>query len=222
VTEPARLALFDLDNTLADRDGAFEAWARERAAAWQPADPDGALAAIRELDGDGLRPRPAFVADLRARFALAETAEELHAGFVAGCTARILLEPGAAEALATLRGAGYRLAIVTNGGPTQHVKLDACGLRPLVDACVLSDEVGVHKPDPAIFTLAAAAAGATLAGAWMVGDRADADVGGAVAAGIASVWLHRGRRWPDDLPFAPTAIAGSLREAVREILARAG
>jgi putative hydrolase of the HAD superfamily len=216
-----RLALFDLDNTLADRDGAFEAWARERAAEWQPADPETALAAIRELDGDGLRPRPAFLGDLRARFGLAAGVAELHAGFIAGCTARILLEPGAAEALASLRAAGFRLAIVTNGGPTQHVKLDACGLRPLVDACVLSDEVGVRKPDPAIFALAAAAAGASLDGAWMVGDRADADVAGAVAAGIASVWLHRGRRWPDDLPYAPTAVAGSLAEAVREILARA-
>jgi len=217
----ARLALFDLDNTLADRDGAFEAWARERAAEWQPADPDGALALIRELDGEGLRPRPAFLGDLRARFGLQAAVDELQAGFLAGCTARIMLEAGAAEALATLRAAGYRLAIVTNGGSTQHLKLDVCALRPLVDACVLSDEVGVRKPDPAIFTLAAAAAGASLDGAWMVGDRADADVAGAVAAGIGSVWLHRGRRWPAELPYAPTAIAGSLDEAVREILARA-
>jgi putative hydrolase of the HAD superfamily len=217
----APLALFDLDNTLADRDGAFDAWARERAAEWHPADSDAALRLIRELDGDGMRPRPEFLADLRQRFGLVEDVDALHDGFLTGCTARIMLEPGAAEALATLRAAGFRLGIVTNGGSTQRIKLDVCALPGLVDACVISDEVGVRKPDPAIFAFAASAAGAPLDGAWMVGDRADADVAGAVAAGIRSVWLHRGQRWPAGLPYAPTAIAGSLDEAVREILARA-
>ena len=51
----------------------------------------------------------------------------------------------------------------------------------------------------------------------MIGDSGPMDIGGAFAAGISIVWLHRGREWslPD---FRPTATAGSFAEAVRLIV----
>ena len=52
----AALLLLDLDNTLADREGAFLAWAQARAREWAPSDPD-AVAYFVEQDADGMRAR---------------------------------------------------------------------------------------------------------------------------------------------------------------------
>ena len=52
----------------------------------------------------------------------------------------------------------------------------------------------------------------------MIGDSAQADIGGAWTAGVATVWLHRGRPWPE-AAFAPTRIAGTCAEAIAAVLA---
>lgn len=78
--------------------------------------------------------------------------------------------------------------------------------------------VGLHKPDPRIFELAAHKAGCPLEGAWIVGDCPDRDIADAVACGLRSAWLHRGRTW-DRAGFHPTVIAGSLPDAVDQVTA---
>ncbi|MCP5028502.1 MAG: HAD family hydrolase [Actinomycetia bacterium] len=53
----------------------------------------------------------------------------------------------------------------------------------------------MKKPDRAIFAAAAAATGASLDGAWMVGDSPLHDIVGAARLGVRTAWLHRGRSW---------------------------
>jgi HAD superfamily hydrolase (TIGR01509 family) len=65
------------------------------------------------------------------------------------------------------------------------------GLRELVDEVVVSAVVGAAKPDRAIFEAALAAAGCEAPEAVHVGDSAEADVGGARAAGIRPLLLAR-------------------------------
>src|SRR6266576_1316820 len=62
-------------------------------------------------------------------------------------------------------------------------------------------------------------AGIPLEGAWVVGDCPDRDIAGAAACGLRSAWLHRGRTW-DRAGFHPTAVAGSLSEAVEHLVER--
>ena len=212
------LALFDLDNTLADRDRIFASWARETAERHAPGAAVAALATIHDLDGDGLVPRGDFLTRLRERLAIDEPVATLLAAYDATYLGRFRLDEGVAEALDRLRAAGCRLGVVTNGHASQRRKIAACGLEQLVDACVVSDEIGIRKPDPAIFQVAADRCGVPLSGAWMVGDRHDADIGGARAAGIRSVWIRRGRSWPAGLGFAPTASARTIAEAADVIL----
>jgi putative hydrolase of the HAD superfamily len=57
-----------------------------------------------------------------------------------------------------------------------------------------------------------------LRGAWMVGDSPEADIGGAAAVGLPSVWLHRGRRW-SDTRYMPTRSVDGLIAAVATVLA---
>ena len=93
--------------------------------------------------------------------------------------------------LAALRERGARLAVVSNWDVSLHDVLERTGLRPLVDAVVISAEFGAAKPDPAIFRAALERVEATASEALHVGDSLVADVEGARAAGVEAVFVAR-------------------------------
>jgi putative hydrolase of the HAD superfamily len=99
--------------------------------------------------------------------------------------------PDAAPALRELRARGLRLVVVSNWDASLHERLAETGLAPLVDGAVASAEIGHAKPDGAIFAHALALAGAPAAAALHAGDSPDADVGGALAAGLRAVLVAR-------------------------------
>ncbi|WP_275411746.1 HAD family hydrolase [Winogradskya humida] len=78
---------------------------------------------------------------------------------------------------------------------------------------------GVRKPDRRIFELGAEAAGRSLAdGGWMIGDHPEYDIAGGAAAGLRTVWLRRGRPWPESLPIRPTRTADDCATAILDLL----
>jgi putative hydrolase of the HAD superfamily len=106
--------------------------------------------------------------------------------------------PEVPDVLARLRAGGARLAVVSNWDVSLHDVLERTGLRPLVDAVVISAELGVAKPDPAIFRAALGRLGAAAEGAVHVGDSLEHDVAGARAAGLEAVLVARnGAAAPD-------------------------
>jgi HAD superfamily hydrolase (TIGR01509 family) len=154
-----------------------------------------------------------FFVAVRERLRLAAGVEELLAEFATTWPDPVQAPPDATlNALSHLRQTGWRIGVVTNGPPTQEEKLDRAGLRQYVDGCCVSSLVRSCKPHPAIFRLAAERCRSSLDGAWMVGDSLE-DVAGAVAVGIRSVWLRRGRRW-HETAYRPTLEADSFAEAV--------
>lgn len=119
-------------------------------------------------------------------------------------------------ALQRLRHAGIAVHVLSNSdGAYQRAKLVAVGLGELADG-FYSGELGVAKPDPRIFRLAADRLGLAPAELAYVGDRWDVDVLGAAAAGMAPVWLNRlGARRPDRAPATgPVTQIGTLDELV--------
>ena len=133
---------------------------------------------------------------------------EYRAGF-------LTLLPGARELLEALRERGCKLGIVSNGfASTHHRKIDVLGLRPLVDAIFLADEMGMVKPDPRCFTFACRTLGSEPRRTAMVGDRYDRDVIGAHAAGLFSVLfdLHA-IPVPPEAP-TPDAVVKTLPEVL--------
>jgi putative hydrolase of the HAD superfamily len=104
--------------------------------------------------------------------------------------------PDAAPALAALRARGLRTVVVSNWDHSLHERLAETGLAPLVDGAIASAELGSAKPDGEIFTHALALAGATADTAVHVGDSPDADVAGALAAGIQAVLVARDGQAP--------------------------
>lgn len=110
---------------------------------------------------------------------------------------------GAVDLLRHVRSVAT-IGIVTNNLlEEQQGKLRVCGLAPLVDALVASEDVGVAKPHPEIFHIALGRLGVGLEQAVMVGDSWPNDIQGAHAAGIHAVWFNpRGLPQPD----APTGV----------------
>jgi FMN phosphatase YigB (HAD superfamily) len=98
------------------------------------------------------------------------------------------VDDGALKALSVLREEGYTLAVVSNTmrtpGATLRKVLERFGLLRCFAHTVFSDEVGVRKPDPAIFLGALQAVGGEPSTAIHVGDDGMLDVGGARAAGM--------------------------------------
>jgi HAD superfamily hydrolase (TIGR01549 family) len=108
---------------------------------------------------------------LRAQFPLFEDADEL---------------------LARLRPR-TKLAMVTNGvSGLQRRKVNGSGLAHWFDVVAISGELGVGKPDPAIFDWVANQLGVPKARCAMVGDNPERDVQGGLNAGMATAWVDRG------------------------------
>lgn len=104
---------------------------------------------------------------------------------------RFVPYPEVAGALADLRAAGLRIAVVSNWDCSLPGVLSEVGLGGAVDTVVLSAEVGAAKPDPRIFAVALERLRRRAAEALFVGDSPETDVGGARAAGIRAVLLDR-------------------------------
>ena len=97
------------------------------------------------------------------------------------------------DTLPTLRAqrtAGLATAVVSNIGLDVRGLLARTGLADLLDAVVLSYEVGVVKPDPGIFATALDRIGVAPQRALMVGDSWRAD-SGAAQLGIRTLILPR-------------------------------
>ncbi|PZF93180.1 HAD family hydrolase [Micromonospora deserti] len=210
------LLLLDLDNTLLDRAGPFRAWGQRflDSIGAPPADIDWLVS----IDADGLTDRWDVADAIRDRYALRipsiDLVEELHDGIV-GYTR---LDPLIACALRIADDAGWVPVVVSNGSVRQQdAKIRRTGLDRFVADWVISEEAGVSKPNPRIFALAAQRVRMPLRGAWVVGDSPEADIGGAAAVGLPSVWLHRGRSWTDSR-FAPTRVVDGFIAAVAAVL----
>ena len=107
-------------------------------------------------------------------------------------TARVI--EGVFEALETIRKNGYRIAMIANGDSAGARNIiSTCGLEDYFDVIVISEEVGIEKPDKQVFQVALDKLGVEAENAVMVGNRIDADIVGANRTGMKSVWF----RWND-------------------------
>jgi putative hydrolase of the HAD superfamily len=125
-----------------------------------------------------------------------EPSEELHGAALAmrdEQLGRARFVEHAIELLRSLRRAGVRTALLTNGpSGMQRRKVELLGLEGEIDAIGISQELGAAKPDPAAFAGALALIDAAPGESVMVGDHLDWDVRGALDAGMrGAVWVAR-------------------------------
>lgn len=100
-------------------------------------------------------------------------------------------EPGAREMLGYVSGK-HRIGLITNGfSESQRKRLRACGIAEFFDSLVISDEVGLWKPDPRIFAVALSELEAPKERVLFVGDSLSDDYRGALGAGIDFCFYNR-------------------------------
>lgn len=102
--------------------------------------------------------------------------------------------------LTELKKRGYKTGVITNGNSfNQHRKVEATGLVQYLDVLVVSGDIDLPKPDPAIFRYGADMLGLKCEECAYVGDMFRNDICGAYGAGMMPVWIwpHNPDRYAD-------------------------
>ena len=186
--------VFDLDGTLLDRRRSFERFVRDQwerfAHFLETVDQEMYVQTLIELDRDGYAARKKLFAGMIAQFELPSgLAETLLSDYRAGFPSACILFPDAAQTLSSLRAAGLKLGLITNGSVRmQSRKLECLALSPMFDTILISDAEGISKPDVRIFHRALERLNANPAQTVFVGDHPEVDVAGARAAGMQAIW----------------------------------
>jgi len=157
-----------------------------------------------------------FLAPLRA-FGIddPEYAKKLNDDFLERTTRKTRLIDGALELLEYLRPR-YRMYILSNGfREVQYKKIENSGLMPYFDKIILSEDAGINKPHPDMFTYALKNTNSKRNQTIMIGDSWDADIVGAHNSRIAQIWLNPAGEAPQG--FEPTYTVRSLTE-IKNIL----
>jgi putative hydrolase of the HAD superfamily len=191
-----RAILFDLDDTLNDRQATLkifvEHFLQEFASKLEPISFDDLLLEYQRHDAGGYRRRDQVHAMLAESLPWLEPIKPLTlVTFWYGLFPKLSVPiPHARETLIALQTRGIKLGLVSNGKTrVQQQKLEALGLQEFFDPILISEHVGIKKPDPSIFQIALEYLQLEASQVWMVGDHPVNDVLGARGAGLTGVWL---------------------------------
>ena len=116
------------------------------------------------------------------------------------CPTKTNLFPNAIETLDYLKGK-YRLHLISNGfREACESKLKHSNLAPYFETIVISEIIGINKPDVRIFEHALTNGQAQKHSSIMIGDNIDADVRGALNAGMDAIYFNAiGAEKPNDI-----------------------
>lgn len=102
------------------------------------------------------------------------------------------LIPGAIDLLDTLRTNGFNIGILSNGfTDVQQRKLHVTGIDRKIDLLVLSDHIGINKPDTRLYRHAMVRTGdRDPRHHIIIGDNLSTDIAGGLAAGWPAVYFN--------------------------------
>jgi len=225
--ENIRAVLFDVDGTLFDRSLAqrkvldiivrqfphiFNIFEIERVAK-AFADSDRITAADFEagVPSDGLRRKRSqlFLQLLDLREDLADAITEIYVRDYPTIDASMA---GAVPLVKEL-SRRFIVGVVSNGLPdVQYRKLEAIGLQQVLSCIVLSEEIGIRKPDPRIFHHAARLLQLQPSECLYVGDSYTSDVVAAKTSGMLACWLKYGQSVTPDECVKADFVVSSLKQ----------
>lgn len=214
--------IFDLDNTLLDRQAVFLRFAtdfyEEHIRATISSTRDDVVAKMVEWDEDGYISREKMFARWLGEWPeVGLDVGALTGLYRSGMERQTQPDPKVNEFLAYLNDQQTPWGIVTNGSRNQRRMCRAAGLDELAPFIIVSEEAGYAKPDTMIFRDALEAMGLTRPDQVMfVGDNPVADIDGAKRFGMKAAWVRRGREYPVGL-WVPDHVIDLVTE-VREIV----
>jgi HAD superfamily hydrolase (TIGR01549 family) len=214
-----KAVLFDIDDTLFDRRTAvknalrfmmerlpelFTDIPQERVfLAFKDADEQARLAFENGAAGEGIRDNRSreFLRALDLPEHFSEQVTEHYVAAFPAASAEVKDARRIVEMLSRI----YKLGVISNAFPdVQYKKLEGIGILEYFQIIILSEELGVRKPDEKIFQEAAAALNCSLKECLYVGNSFQTDIVGAMRAGMKACWfnaegirMHPGDSKPD-------------------------
>jgi len=207
-----RAVLFDLDDTLTDRarsiDRLIPVFSDHFGDDLENHDLDEIRRCIHAGDGGGYASQEHLGAHLQSllRWRRVPDVEQLVAFWRDRFPRCNVERTGVTPTLQTLHQRGLKLGVVSNGSiSSQSPKLDVMGVRSLFSVILISEEVGIKKPDPRIFQIALDKLNLLPSETIFVGDNPVLDVAGSRAVGLRGIWLNcRGDQPPKDISCPET------------------
>jgi putative hydrolase of the HAD superfamily len=191
---PIKAVLFDLDDTLYDREELDRRVVTEQYDDFQhelrSVRKNDFVTRVLQLDDQGYADRRSLYETVVAEWELApDLIERFAENFWTSYDIKCELPEDTRITLQTLQRKGIKLGVITNGGAErQQRKLDSLGISSWFDVILISEAEGVTKPDAEIFHRALTRCGVKPSEAIFVGDHPDTDIGGALQAGLRAVW----------------------------------
>jgi len=121
------------------------------------------------------------------------------------------LYPDVVPCLEALQGR-YRLGVIANQPSSVRAAMERDGLTRFFELWGVSDDLGLQKPDPKLFSQVLYTAGLPPTRTVMLGDRLDYDVRPARNAGMRAVWVLRGEAPDDPTPDQLAEADASVRD----------
>lgn len=139
---------------------------------------------------------------------------------ILGGVRRLPAYPEVRPALERLRGAGFRMATLTNSTPDLvNAQLEHAGLKDLFEQALSADAVKRLKPAPEPYLMAAERMDVPIEQTRLVAAH-DWDIAGALLAGGAAAFVARGGIVPDPNFPAPDVVGADLAEVAERIIAQ--
>jgi putative hydrolase of the HAD superfamily len=116
------------------------------------------------------------------------------------CPTKTNLFPKTHETLSYLKNK-YSMHVISNGfKESTEMKIHNNGLGIYFDNVIISEVVGINKPDKAIFEHALSLADAHVSESMMIGDSIEADIRGAQNFGMKAIYFNpEGKEAPEDV-----------------------
>ena len=157
-----------------------------------------------------LRWKRMWLALLDFKIADEALAKKMSVAFLEGLPLKKNLFPYTIEILTYLREKNYKMHLITNGFDSiQHSKLASSNLRHFFTEVITSENSNSLKPNREIFEFAMQRCNTNSSECIMIGDNLDADIAGAMNAGLDTVFVNHLNVEAD---IEPTYIIHHLQE----------
>ncbi len=202
------LVLFDLDNTITDRMCSLSVYTKEFERDFSdrlvPVDENYLFQIIKKADAGGYKPKRDMAMTLinELKWTVSPDTDEICDHWYMHFPRSVRGRDGLFEMLKYLEIHGIPRGIITNGRTrSQNMKVDSLGVREMMECIIISDDIGIKKPDPRIFEYAMSNFHGIAAGkTWYIGDDPKRDIKGGDNAGLVTVWFNAGVSWPTQYP----------------------
>ncbi|MFV5264862.1 HAD family hydrolase [Acinetobacter courvalinii] len=192
---PKKAVIFDLDQTILDRTTSlikFLTWQINFFQLVATKDRESFIQHFLELDDNGKVWKDSVYQQLIHKFSIDHvTHDMLLASYINDFNKFSCCFKSVESTIIELKEQGYLIGLISNGRtPFQEHNFYALGLTEFFSSIIISEAVGIRKPDPAIFLLSCQQLDVHPQDCIFVGDNELADIQGAKTVGMKTIFFH--------------------------------